>query len=481
MRKTKQGVSLIVLVITIIVMIVLASAVIISLSNTDIINRANEAVDEANLKEVQSLATLAWSEAFLENQDVKDAATRKQNITNAVNKALTDAGVNLNNYYITVTLNGVDVKETSLSEITADGVPIPRGFVKSPYPNEGTKNGGLVIYALTPDEIKDGKTTITDDYDVALRSRNQFVWVPVDSNNFETLFRRKDFMNTTSRISYTLGKNYWELILESNNMPSDNTKNTTNYVSPATLKEATEMYASVKKYGGFYIARYEVGAKTVTNDADYGYIATRATKDNISNLSVTMGKYPYNRVAWGTSMSNDGAVSLARAFYPSTGTTYGVVSTLTYGVQWDRTLDWWEEMDALDGKDDLDLADSVSYGVYFYTTIASTDLNDNAEYSICNTSYKLGSWEDLTAKSSNDVLLATTGAYTKANVYNIYDMAGNLYEWTMEGETTGDRVLRGGGFDFDGDGRDPVAYRRNDAPTNVYNLGYGFRPSLYIK
>jgi len=48
MKRNKSGISLIVLVITIIVMIILASAVIITLNNTDIINRANEAVDASD-------------------------------------------------------------------------------------------------------------------------------------------------------------------------------------------------------------------------------------------------------------------------------------------------------------------------------------------------------------------------------------------------------------------------------------------------
>ena len=44
----KQGISLIVLVITIIVMIILAAAVVITLSNTGIIDRAGKAVDLTN-------------------------------------------------------------------------------------------------------------------------------------------------------------------------------------------------------------------------------------------------------------------------------------------------------------------------------------------------------------------------------------------------------------------------------------------------
>ncbi len=64
--RNKKGISLIVLVITIIVMIILAASVVITLSNSGIINKANDAVNATNLKEVQNLAQLLWSEAYME-------------------------------------------------------------------------------------------------------------------------------------------------------------------------------------------------------------------------------------------------------------------------------------------------------------------------------------------------------------------------------------------------------------------------------
>jgi Tfp pilus assembly protein PilE len=56
MRKEKQGISLIVLVITIIVMIILAASVVITLSNSGIIGKANEAVIQMDLKNIQQEA-----------------------------------------------------------------------------------------------------------------------------------------------------------------------------------------------------------------------------------------------------------------------------------------------------------------------------------------------------------------------------------------------------------------------------------------
>ncbi len=63
--KKKTGISLIVLVITIIVMIILAASVVITLSNTGVINKASEAVDKTNINEIQNYATLIWSDEYI--------------------------------------------------------------------------------------------------------------------------------------------------------------------------------------------------------------------------------------------------------------------------------------------------------------------------------------------------------------------------------------------------------------------------------
>lgn len=72
MKRNKRGISLIVLVITIIVMTIIAGAVILSLDGTNIFEKANNAVKEYDLKQVQNLASLAWAEAFLDETVITD-------------------------------------------------------------------------------------------------------------------------------------------------------------------------------------------------------------------------------------------------------------------------------------------------------------------------------------------------------------------------------------------------------------------------
>ena len=63
--QKKQGISLIVLVITIIVMIILAATVVISLTSNSVIDRANQAVQLTDEKQVQDLAAITWAETYM--------------------------------------------------------------------------------------------------------------------------------------------------------------------------------------------------------------------------------------------------------------------------------------------------------------------------------------------------------------------------------------------------------------------------------
>ena len=117
--KNKKGISLIVLVITIIVMIVLAGAIILTLNNSGIINKANEAVDKTNMAQIKQIAELAWAEAYMDLEDKTDTVALK----NAVKNALTANGLNPDDYGMIVTTNGVTIQKGWLK----DGFTIVRG------------------------------------------------------------------------------------------------------------------------------------------------------------------------------------------------------------------------------------------------------------------------------------------------------------------------------------------------------------------
>ena len=112
--KKKQGISLIVLVITIIVMIILAASVVITLSNTGVINRASQAVDLTNEVSIQDLAALTWADAYMDN-------LRGQELIDKVTEELEEQGVTAEKWNITVTDTGIVVTNKNSASGTGLG------------------------------------------------------------------------------------------------------------------------------------------------------------------------------------------------------------------------------------------------------------------------------------------------------------------------------------------------------------------------
>jgi len=74
----------------------------------------------------------------------------------------------------------------------------------------------------------------------------------------------------------------------------------------------------------------------------------------------------------------------------------------------------------------------------------------------------------------------TSGKLESFRQKNIYDMAGNVWEWTMEKVSNNSNyILRGGSY-----GRNaseyPSSYRHSYS-TNTSEAGAGFRIGLYLK
>ncbi len=389
---------------------------------------------------------------------------------------------NAGNYSV-VKIDGVpDEWSTNVTAI-ADTVPIPKGFVASSATGENTKNGGLVIY--------EGDKPVTDkNVEEAKRTRNQYVWVPVDDFS---KFIRQNFEETTDESlvkSNVLGAGTWEVELNTTTGMPVSLEETTDYIADSTLKfiteatisEAQSMYASVKKYRGFYIARYEAGIDTQrTSQTDESGNLIFAPK-----VYSVMGKIPYNFIQWGTSILDDsnGVVGVARSIYPETNKNYGVISTLTYGVQRDTVIQWYLDTNIVE-----DAMNTLSIGNYSNSIIGTKEnLNDGAKVAVLDaTTDALGNFEDknsetLSYPKQNDTKwLLTTGALKISKANNIYDMAGNVQEWSMEGISGTVRPCNGGSFYYVGsqEGHSLAKSVKYYSYTNAKHIG--FRPSLYIK
>ena len=90
-------------------MMILAASVVITLSNTGIIGKAEEVVDKNNLKQLQSVASLAWSEAYIDSRTDKTV-----DIEGRVWEELEKYGVKKENdptYKVTVSDTGVTIEK----------------------------------------------------------------------------------------------------------------------------------------------------------------------------------------------------------------------------------------------------------------------------------------------------------------------------------------------------------------------------------
>ena len=218
----------------------------------------------------------------------------------------------------------------------------------------------------------------------------------------------------------------------------------------AELKKT--MLKSVYQNGGFYIGKYETGIESApkTSSSSTAPTETPVIKQNA---------YPYNYV---TCIQ---AQTLASNMESGNHT-----SSLMFGVQWDLVLKYLETK----GTSQADLKEnSTNFGNYNNNLWNIT--NENLKYAPNGSG-----WTSATekAKVSNSGILLSTGASDDFCKQGIYDLAGNVCEWTLE-YTSDSRypcANRGGSY-YDSGVYFP-AVRRYGNLTTSYN-SVGFRVSLF--
>lgn len=67
-------------------MVILAGAIVLTLNNSGIINKASEAVDITDMKQVEELAQLGWAQAYIDAEDKTDVNVLRAGVVSALEK-----------------------------------------------------------------------------------------------------------------------------------------------------------------------------------------------------------------------------------------------------------------------------------------------------------------------------------------------------------------------------------------------------------
>ena len=207
------------------------------------------------------------------------------------------------------------------------------------------------------------------------------------------------------------------------------------YKDETELKEYREMEKSVAKYGGFYMGRYEAsigGGKTIS---DYYPASKKVDADHPGRIWVRFSPQDATKACENLYKDN----TTVQGFFP-------------WGANWDTMLQWLIDSGA---KTRREVAmDSTGWGNYSNSSFARGT----------STRY--------------------TGNYEQAKANNIYDIAGNNWEWTQERCNSYSYVMRGGGNSIMGyacGGDMAPAAIRDPLPGSSHHPNVAFRVALYLK
>ena len=378
-QKFNQGITLVALVVTIVVLLILSSVSLnLVLGDNGIIVKAKEAAE----------TTAAAQE--------KEAMER-----NLLEKELENS------------LSTPAVEPT-------DGVKIPTGF----YYVGGTKASGIVISDNKNDKNKyrNQKVVGTD------LLGNQYVWIPctTDSSSSDLQYARTEWgVEVDGDDNSRAIKDELTLTDASVTYSDADTANGINAdVSKEIVAQIKAEKASVAKYGGYYIGRYEVGRNSDTAVVKYN-------------------QTPYASITWST------AYGLAKKII----TNSEVNSYLCSSYAWDTAVNFIQ---------------NNSTAKNYATSIEGFN----------------GNWNPQAVKDPSGNVIKPAGTSQQLNTglttqfCNIFDMGGNEAEFTTELNpgTSETVVLRGGNY-----GNNHPAGHRWDMYSGTASVNYGFRATLFLK
>ena len=319
------------------------------------------------------------------------------------------------------------------------GVTIPKGFAPTKIAGEDSIDVGLVI--------TDG-------------SGNEYVWVEVPKTTEIYSTAGTNIMNFTD-------EEYAKIEKDLHEYTSDYRHSDYSDVNSDFLKQYQNMLKSVYTNGGFWIGRYEAGISDGIPRTEHIDI-----RDS-DKFVIKPNMIPYNYV------TRDEAQELAKKMNYEDCT-----SSLIFGVQWDLMLKYIENKNNT-VKEKLTV-DSTFIGNY-YNSEFTLNRGKFAQNNNFSNWYAFNSEEKVNLvmgnrkqKQSNEnaSILITTGATEASNLQGIYDIAGNLGEWTLEFNLESSPcVYRGGSYNSQGSVGPAKCHNGRNIDNS--NFGIGFRVGLW--
>lgn len=256
---------------------------------------------------------------------------------------------------------------------------------------------------------------------------NQWVWVEVPKTVFTTATSKTDYDKIKANL-ITYATTYRKGSSTQNCNWSDEWYSGCGIANSNTyLTMYNKMLSSVYENGGFWISRYEIGDSTATASN-----TARTSSSGVTGTAVSkLNQMPYNYVTCSQ------AQNLASGMSTNTNKT----SSLLFGIQWDLTCKFIEKN----------------------SNLAKTYINEDSS-----------NWGNY----KNSVLLKT-GSSEQANILNLYDFAGNEWEWTLEyanSDTSNPCVSRGGAYCEQEN--NAVSSKLSASVSNSFEK-IGFRSTIY--
>ena len=418
-----KGVTLIALAVTIVVMLILAGVTISVLNGENgIVKQAQKAKEESKIKELKEKVRIDIAGKRVENINgelrvsvLKEILDKYFDNVPVETQITSETKLKAKEEYgkYEMKISDIDVGEityetsyTIFKDVNGEQVPIPEGYIVSENSDENIVNKGLVI--------SDSRG-------------NEYVWISctVDSSSNKLQYKRtewgveKDGTDNSRAIKDELTLK--DIDVTYSKTDTDNGIN--EEISKEIVAQINAEKESIKKYGGYYIGRYEVG------------------KDNKTAV-IKAEQEPYVNIKWSK------AYELAKGI----GGGEGATTYLCSSYSWDTAINFIQN----------------TTGKNYATSIIGFN----------------GNWKSQEVKDSSGKVIKPVNTAQRLNtglttaLCNIYDMGGNVGEFTTELNpgTSETVVVRGGIYSVNF----PAGYRWDYGSGFAYS-DFGFRATLFLK